>query len=153
MQPNLTMAQPCATLLCDVDGVIADIHPIWLEFYNADYGDDKTVDDITCWDMHECVKPECGRGIYDYLRDPRLYNWTRPVPGALDAVRELRAMGVRVVFVSATVTAQMENKPRWLVRHQFTVELSGYTAEYIPTVDKDLIHGDFLVDDCLANLE
>src|SRR5690625_2202655 len=62
------------TILCDVDGVVADLLTEWVRRYNAKYDDDLSPEDITEWEMHRNVKPECGTDIHNFLRMPNLYS-------------------------------------------------------------------------------
>lgn len=145
-----------STILVDVDGVIADTHKTWLEMYNRDYNDSLKVSDITRWALHEFVKPECGRKIYEYLERPNFYDNTPMIPDALTGVRFLRELGHRVIFVSAGFH---ESKIRWLGRMGFLTEFP-YKDDFRPSTatdvilcnDKSLIKGDYLIDDRPENL-
>jgi 5'(3')-deoxyribonucleotidase len=137
-------------VLVDVDGTVADIHVPWLGMYNADYHDRLTLAHITKWEMHELVKPECGRKIYKYLEDPKLYEKAPVIEGALSGVKQLRANGHKVVFVTAGV---YESKVLWLARNGFLLLENWRNAtDVVIASDKSLIMGDALIDDYPVNL-
>lgn len=143
------------TVLVDVDGVTADSHKTWLNFYNQDYHDWLTFDKIKSWGIHQYVKPECGRKIYDYLRRPDFYDNTLPVMGAVEGVGLLRRLGYKVVFVSA---GMFPAKVDWLAREGFLVDFpyADHRPETARDVilcnDKSMIRGDYLIDDYPGNL-
>lgn len=129
----------------DVDGVLADCHTPWLERYNRDYDDNLTLDKITKWDIHSFCKPECNHRIYDYLT-PNLYDETKPIPGAIEAVRFARTRG-RVIFVTSAAYTP-GRKFTWLDDHGF----SPREHDYVECRDKNLIKADIMIDDYEVNL-
>jgi 5'-nucleotidase len=139
-----------SVILLDVDDTVAQLEKEWIRRYNADYGDNLTIDEITGWDMLSHIKPECGEKIFDYLLDPELYNNVEIMPGALEAVKELREQGDEIYFVTAGYSP---GKLAWL---QFKTLLPmDYTGafNYIVCHAKHLIQGDILVDDRPSTIE
>ena len=139
------------TIACDVDGTIADLHTSWLNLYNADYNDTLTPEDIHAWNMANCVKPECGNKIFDYLNCPSLYDNVLPIEGALGAVTALREAGHRVVFVTSSNAAQAGRKLTWLIDNGFLPNAHTF-PDYIVANDKSLIRADMIIDDGVHNL-
>lgn len=132
----------------DIDGVCADLITPWLFRYNIRYNDDLTIDDITDWNIHNFVKPECGTKIYDYIEDPTLYDLVLPIKNSLFGVSALRDMGYRVVFVTSSTLGASGRKFRWLQDYGFTKDLK----DYVEMSDKSLFAGDYLVDDYIVNI-
>jgi len=137
-------------IACDVDGVVADLMPVWLVKYSVDYGHTLTPDDIVEWDISQFVKPECGLSIYDYLQDPQLYDDVLPIKGAYEGVEALRKAGHRVVFVTSTHPDFSGRKFRWLVQHGFLT--AGEVCNYVECTDKSLIRADVMIDDGEHNI-
>lgn len=143
-------------VLVDMDGVLADTHFSWLQMYNRDWHDNLRTKDITRWALHEFVKPECGRRVYDYLERPEFYDFTPIIENALYGVNALRALGHRVIVVSAGF---YQSKVLWLSNNGFLNEFP-YKNDYRPFTaldlilcnDKSLIKGDYLIDDRLENV-
>lgn len=135
-------------LYIDVDGVIADLGPVWLGIYNADFDDNLTVDDLVDWDLHNLVKPECGTKIYDYLKNPALYDTVKPYDGALEAINHLKHVGHRIVYPTATPFESAGRKFFWLNDWGFKVD----KKDYIEINDKSLLKGGYLLDDGYHNV-
>lgn len=135
-------------IICvDVDETIAKLHEVWLDRYNKKYDDDLQTDDVTDWEIHRFVKPECNFDIYRMLECDDMYDEVQPVPGALETVEWIRGRGHRVVFVSSTVRQTFDAKLDWLGRHGFTDKRKDFVAAR----DKSLVRGDFLIDDNYDN--
>jgi len=64
--------------LIDIDGVIADLHTVWLNIYNTEWNDILTPDQITNWNTSQFVKPECGIKIYEIIERPEIYDYILP---------------------------------------------------------------------------
>lgn len=135
----------------DVDGVVADLDKAWLERYNRDYQDNVQPSDLKRWAIHEFVKAECGKKIYDYLDDRSLYDDVLPVPGALEGVNELRTRGHRVIFVTSSPSKSGGRKREWLVEHGF-LQHRHIELDYFECSDKTLIKADMLIDDGFHNV-
>lgn len=120
------------TILCDFDGVIADMLPAWVARYNEDYNDTLRPDAVDQWDMVPFVKPECGTKIFSYLHDPRLYHDVLPMAGALAGIEVLRARGNRVLIVTACVNDLMVSaKIMWLQTHGFFPDMRSTMADLL----------------------
>lgn len=136
-------------ILMDVDSVVADLMPEWLLRYNLEYKDILKPSNITAWDIHQLVKPECGKKIYQYLWDENLYNNVKPIDGALSGIQWLRACDYRVVFVTSGIQPA---KIKWLYEHGFlTGTIWQSDKDVVVASDKSLIKGDYLVDDNMDN--
>lgn len=139
-------------VLCDVDGPLADLHPEWLRLYNRDWDDHLSPGDVTAWEIDQFVKPACGKRIYDYLRDPFLYDSVAVVPGALEGLRAIRDMGHRLVFLTAANEDMVRPKARWLMRHRIVRGTHAGMKNVVFAQDKSLVMGDVLIDDYPVNL-
>ena len=132
----------------DQDGVLADLTTPWLEAYNKGYNDNLKAEDITDWDFHQFVKPECGTNIYKYLSLPEFYSDLPVMPGAQEATRAIQVMGYEVMIVSASPKAAYRDKYEWLQEH-----FSNIPSDNIMFVrNKSLVRADILVDDGVHNL-
>jgi len=144
------------TILVDMDDTVANLVETWLERYNLLYHDDLKKSDIKSWAIHEYVKPEVGRRIYDLLSTGSIYDDVKPIEGALQGIQTLRDMGHRVVFVTSYFN---EQKVFWLQRHGLLIDYPYKDGRWqtardvIMTNDKNMILGDLLIDDRPDNLE
>lgn len=139
-------------LAVDVDGVCADLHAEWLRRYNAEFADTLTLDRIREWDMAKAVKPECGKAIYKYLRDPDLYERVPVIAGSHEMITQLRDEGVRIVFATSCVRGMADQKWEWLEHHDFLPNGAHAQSDLVFAHDKSLIRADALLDDYDGNL-
>jgi 5'(3')-deoxyribonucleotidase len=133
----------------DVDGTIADLLPAWLWRYNLEYGDDLSEDKIVRWSIHEFVRPICGTKIYDYLKDPTLYDNVQPYPGAIEAIKKIKFAGHRVIYPTVTPIETPGIKYNWLKAFGLIDDM----RDYIEVTDKSLIAAHMLIDDRPENLD
>jgi len=129
----------------DVDDVALDLMGEWLRRYNADHNDFLTKNDIKTWDIFNHVK--CGHKIYDYLKHSDLYDNIQPVEGAVEAIKALRDIGDRIVYVTSCVRGPMFDA-KWgaLIRNGLLSE-NRVENDYIGATDKTLIKVDVMIDD------
>jgi 5'(3')-deoxyribonucleotidase len=135
------------TIAVDIDGTIADLEQNWLAWYNRDYNDN--IKFFTEWDTHKLVKPECGLKMYDYLKDPRLYDDVKPIAGAIAVIKKLKGTGYRIVYPTCSPIESFGRKYQWLLDYGFITTIK----DYIELNDKSLIRADILVDDRPKNLD
>jgi 5'(3')-deoxyribonucleotidase len=135
------------TIAVDVDGTIADLEKNWLAWYNRDYNDN--VEFFTEWDTHKLVKSECGFKMYDYLKDPHLYDDVLPIDGAILAIEKLKSLGYRIIYPTTSPIESFGRKYQWLLNYGLITTIK----DYIEVNDKSLIRADILVDDRPKNLD
>lgn len=137
------------TIACDIDGVLANLLLPWLARYNKDYNDNLNPDDISDWYTDKFVKPECGKKIYDYLKDPSLYDECLPYEGSLYMISKLKNIaGCRIVYGTSSPAESYGKKFFWLKEYGFIFD----QKDYFETSDKSLIRADVLIDDYWENL-
>lgn len=132
-------------IICDVDGVVADLHTPWLKRYNEKSGDNLTVDKLTTWHVSEFVLPDWEQKVFDILREPNLYEDVLPILFALDAIRTIQESH-RVVFTTSCVKGMADQKWDWLERWGFLPKRYSH-SNLVITADKSLIAGDLIIDD------
>jgi len=131
----------------DVDDVVADlVSSAWLKRSNRDNDENVTEADIKSWDISQYVR--CGVKIYEYLKDPSLYDEVTPVENSLWGVEKLRSMDYRIVYVTAFNANLSGRKYWWLKQYDFI----DSPDDYIEARDKSLIATNFLLDDKPENV-
>lgn len=139
------MSRP--VLLFDLDGICCDLIKKWLATYNRDYQDHLTPEDITTWEWHHLVKPDCGKRIYHYLNQPGFFADLEPIAGCVESLQRLSER-CELVVVTASPREACADKVRWVRTH-----LPFITRENVViTHRKDLVRGDFMFDDAPRNL-
>lgn len=138
----------------DVDDVCADLIGEWCRRINILTGEALTIEDILSWDIGNFTKLDKDR-LYSILHEPDLYGKILPIPKARAAVREIRAAGHRVIFVTACTPGTEQAKLAWLHCWGFFEDkatLRGCAQDFFPVQDKSLIRADILFDDKIDNV-
>lgn len=135
-------------ILCDMDGVICDLHRPWIDWYNRRFTDTLSVDDIRSWEMRDVVRADARENVYDFLQKPKLYCDLEPLPGAIEALTRLHKKH-RVILVSTPSRDPQTaaDKLTWVEKH-----LPWARRSYMLTAHKDLVRGDVFIDDAPHNL-
>jgi 5'-nucleotidase len=135
-------------VLCDLDGISADFLTELLGRYNNDHKQYLTVENITRPELHENI--DIGERIYDYIRKPGFYSVLRPIDGAIEALEELNKLCTLVVLSTPSQAAES------------ATEKILWCKKYLPFIHrrhlmfgamKELVYGDFFIDDMVPNLE
>lgn len=133
----------------DQDQVLADLLGEWLRRYNNDYNDNLTKEQITYWNWHDLVKPECGRKIYNYLDDPDLFRSLPVIEGAREVVKALSQVADVFVVTSPWNINNVIPKYKWLKEHfPFLNE-----KNFVFTRNKGIVNADFMIDDKPSNFD
>ncbi len=139
----------------DVDDVLLDLMPRWLQEYNEEWGDSLHVKDITSWEFYKYVLPQCGKRIYHYLR-PQMYQHVEPLAGAADFVQAIRDRGHTPRYITACGDPKKLKlhkafaTAKWdaLIRH--SIAMDGELL--LPGKDKSRAPVDMLIDDRIHNV-
>jgi len=156
------------TLLIDMDAIVADLATEWYARWNKkakerwlNDGLNGTpfkpllVDDVKAWDVAKTVG---DNRIYDILKEPGLYRAIKPFPAAQKAVRALFDLKLdngkpafNIVFLTASITAPhiLMDKALWMADHFPYIN----PRQMIYAYQKELVRGDFFIDDSPKNLK
>jgi 5'(3')-deoxyribonucleotidase len=133
----------------DVDGVIADLIDVWLAWYNRDWNDSLEFSQLEDWDIHKFVKPECGKGIYDYLQNPKIYDDVEPIFWAYDGIEYLRKLDLKIAYITHATNGHTGRKRNWLLQYGFLKP----EDEYLESIDKNVSTASILIDDYIENVK
>lgn len=136
-------------IFSDIDGFLGNLISPWLMFYNKDYEDNLSIEDIKDWNIHQFVKPSCGMKIYEYIENPKIYDYVMPIDGSTWGIKKLREFGFRIVFATHSTIGHAGRKFQWLRDFGFIEN----HEDYIECKDKSLLRGDYLVDDYILNVK
>lgn len=131
-----------------MDGILANLMSEWLRCYNQDYRDHLESEQITGWDVHHFVKPECGRRIYHYLSRPDLYRRLAVIPGSQEGLAALVRAGFEIVVVTAAPATVHQAKTDWLREHFPMISLDHLVFARA----KYWVPADVFIDDARHNL-
>lgn len=132
----------------DLDSVLSDLLPYWLNFYNNDFNDNLKVENITAWETDKFVKSECGKKIFDYILQPNFFLNVPVLQGSQDAVKWLSTFdNVELYVVTAYHPYVCKDKADWLAK--YFPEINQKNIIFIN--DKSLVDVDYLIDDSPTN--
>ena len=131
----------------DVDDVLFDCLRMAVEEARR-RGCDVTFDQITDYHFSNLPK-ETGELLLEIMQEPDFYLEQTAFPGAIDMVNELLAAGHEVVIASAVFPKLMSFRSKKLLH----VLPNLNPRNIMLGARKDLLHVDFLLDDCLDNVQ
>lgn len=134
-------------IACDVDEVVLNLIEKWLSKYNYDFNDNLKPEDIKDWNVSKYVVPKCGETIFDYIKEPKVFEESKPIYGAAHAISYLKSQGHRIIYV--TINNPDNVKDRWLKKYGFM----DSSEDLFVCEDKSLIASDFLIDDNPENVK
>jgi 5'(3')-deoxyribonucleotidase len=138
MSERLTDSPELLRLGIDLDGVIADFNAGWIGRYNRDFGAALHPDHVLGWDeLHRLTGFVTMDEFWAWARgDGRsVFRDLPPIPGALEALRELAARH-RVVIITARFDWAIPDTLGWLSEHGVVArEVHFQAAKYLIPCD------------------
>lgn len=135
-------------ILVDLDGVVVDMLPTWLNLINRYYGENLRVSDITAWGVHGFCKKASSRQVHQLIKEPGFFRHLPPVRGAIETLKELKEAGHEIEIVTAA-SAGHSDKQAWVEKHLPFIDAFD-DVHY--TRKKYRICGDLFIDDHEKNL-
>lgn len=138
-----------ATVICDVDGVVADLTPAWLDALlklYPDCPDPRQNAAWDSWDIADVIPQKFLEPLFELLGSYALYETVPAIHGALEGIEAIRLEGLRVVFATSCVPGHAGAKLLWLFREKF-VETIRHNYDYVEASDKTLLRGSVIIDD------
>ncbi len=133
-------------LLIDQDDVMAEYIARLVEEFNDKYKTSFKKTDCTRWDLISIF----GEEIKTVMHQPELFKSLEPVPGAIETFKRLYTSGwFEMYIVTASHPAVVEAKVEWLEEHMPFFP----TNQMIVCSQKQMIKGDYLLDDGMHNIE
>lgn len=135
-------------ILLDQDGVLADFEHAFIDAWRKRHPDVPPVEyeDRKSFQILDDYRPELREQAMAIYTAPGFIRDLPPVPGALEAVRELTALGMDLRICTSPLR-QYENcvaeKFQWVERHLGR----AFTERIVMTRDKTLVQGALLIDD------
>jgi 5'(3')-deoxyribonucleotidase len=140
-------------ILVDIDSIVADTLPYWLDRIGKDTGVYAKVEDITLWDMAKCppltqVDP---RSIFGVLQDPGFIENIPPISGAANVLELLKNDGHEIYLVTARHgPVSMPETLNWIRKH---LPFLSAEKQVVFLYDKNLIPADIIIDDKAETVE
>lgn len=134
------------TILCDMDGILVDLTPYWLDCIARDTGVRVFPDEINQWSIHKCgaltqLRPD---QVYGYLHQPGFFRNAPALPGAVEGLKALHDLGHDVFICSSPSSPESaKEKLEWLAdKAPWLKPEKVFLAN-----KKTMVKGDVLIDD------
>ncbi len=136
-------------VVTDMDDVLVDLLPAWLQILNDRYSKHVKVEDVTEWDMR-CVYPDLtDKELYGVLNEDSLWDIVQPKRDAVEFLKAIKDAGHKVLVCTATHYKNIEKKlTRCLLKHFPWLTYK----DIIMCHHKRLIKCDVIIDDNVDNL-
>ena len=136
-------------ILIDLDDVLIDTLPLWVEELNKRHSTNVKVEDITDWDIGMFFPNLSKEEVYSPLLDISFWDNVKPKKDAVYYTKLLKEEGFKLYVCTASASPICGYKiEKTVLKHfpHFSWE------DIIITRNKSLINGDILIDDCFVNL-
>lgn len=137
-------------ILCDVDGILVDFTVAYLRLLKLHTGRLHTEAEIHSFNYEECIASKAeDEYVWKWIGKTKNFVYNLPTyPGWRTFLANLRLRG-RVVACTSPASG------RWTAeRYQWLIDRAGFCKnDIVITRCKELVHGDFLIDDAHHNVE
>lgn len=116
------------TIGLDIDGVVADSFPVFLEAINEHFGKDITkIDNYDMTEVFDVSDKDLDRFFDRHVE--YLYSSPKPMDGAQEAITTWLQAGHEIVFVTARKCGREENVTlKWFEQHGIPVDKAVFTG-------------------------
>lgn len=137
------------TILVDMDDVMEDLLPAWLEVLNEKYGKSVFIGDVTEWNFDHLYPDLTQQQIRSVLDEYDLWRRVHPKAGARECMKRLMDDGHDVYVVTAAHPNTIYERYNTVICEHFPFIKA---TQIITTYHKQMIRGDVLIDDGPHNL-
>jgi 5'-nucleotidase len=133
-------------LQIDLDNTLVDFVTGWQKVWNARYPDRIITQPPTTYNLEEAYSNfGTEKEIMEIWREPNFFLHLEPLPGALEAFKQMAKIGLDLYICStpASANTSLSEKADWVELHLG----KEWVKRLILTRDKTLIRGDYLIDD------
>jgi len=133
----------------DMDGVLANLLPVWLEKYNREFNDNLKLEQITLWNWHSLSRDKQGKRIYKILDDPELFKTLPVIEGSQEVLEKYHKKIDFWVVTAAFNPINIPAKDYWLRKNFPFLN----PEKFMFVRNKSGFNGDLLVDDKPKNID
>ncbi|WP_197284076.1 5'-3'-deoxyribonucleotidase [Bacillus sp. JCM 19041] len=133
----------------DMDEVMADFNKKHLTLFNADYGEQLTIEDLHGKKLRE-LRPKLENEIRSYMKDPTYFRDLDIMQDSQEVIKELsESYEVYIATAAMHFPTSFTAKYEWLQEHFPFLD----DQHFVFCGDKSVIKADYLIDDNLWQLE
>lgn len=133
---------------CDADNVLNNLMETVLMLFNNDHNTNYTKQDLTTYDLENCLPREDAMAMKKIFSDPMLWSVVRPLKGAQESIKKLIQLGHDVYIVTNNDPRTFGEKYDWIKYYFPFVNDSNI----ICSPKKWIVKCDVLIEDCYENL-
>jgi 5'(3')-deoxyribonucleotidase len=149
MRKNKKFINPNKSILLDMDGIICDLYPTWIEKYNKKTNENIKYENISEYDLTKFVKyPHVLLGI---LNEQNFFLELEPIDGAIEYIKKITKLNLSIVIVTYVPWGNYfahQNKQTWIDQHMPWFKKKNIIFAY----RKHAVNGTLLFDDKPDNL-
>lgn len=140
----------------DLDDVLIDMIPVWLDTINSRFGTNKKAENIKSWSITNFFKNEIEKGIltkediYAPLYEDDFWKHVKPIDGMHDMLLVLKKLGFNMYISTASNYKTIKSKLDNCVMKYYGDIFNN--DNIILVKDKSLINADIMVDDYFGNI-
>ncbi len=135
-------------VIVDIDSTLNDLVQKTILLYNSRNGKNIQMSDIIAYDFYDCLSYEDATAMEELFKDKELWDSLEPLPDSQWGIETIRSLGHKVVFATCTHECNFGWKCSWMIERFNLVN----SDDIIRIMDKSLLRGDVIIDDCLDNL-
>lgn len=140
-------------IVCDVDNCLNDLMKVALdmcneELYNAGYNTSYALNDITAYNMDNCLPPEVAQIIKSIFNGSSVWDFVKPISGAQNSLEKLINKGHQIYLATDNCPNTYGDKVAWIQRFFPFIDAS----KIICIKDKWMLRADVMIEDCLQAL-
>lgn len=137
------------TVLVDMDDTLEGLLKAWLEYLDRIYHTGIRYEDATKWELGEILLQLTEKQIYRPLLTNEFWGFVEPIDGAVENMKKLYDDGHDIYVVTASHYQSLKGKMERVLFKYFPFIDWDHV---IITSNKQLVHGDVLIDDGVHNL-
>ena len=134
--------------MLDLDNVLNNLQEAVNNVLNERYGTSYTLDNITKYNVSECINKENAIKMAAIYNERGIYDLVKPLPGAQECVQKLLRAGHEIYIVTNSAPSIFEEKVNWIKFYFPDID----EAHIISMKNKWLFKCDVMVEDNLDNL-
>lgn len=135
-------------ILCDADDTIENLCEAWVKYLNYKYGTEVLIEDITNWDISKFFPELSRQQVFAPIFNKEFWHKIDPIAGCYNVLKQINEC-YELYIVTATNYQTCDTKVERILEMYPFLKWS----QFIITERKQLIQGDYLIDDGVHNFD
>lgn len=135
-------------VLCDADDTIENLCETWVDYLNFQYGTNVTASDVVDWDISKFFPELTKEQVYAPIYDKSFWTRIQRIDSCFDVLNKIHNRH-NLYIVTATNYQTCDTKIERILNLFPFLNWS----QFIITAKKQLVHGDYLIDDGVHNFD